>query len=467
MDLHAELVAFLRASEIDLPDDFDDDTPLLSSGQLDSLTLFNLVLWIEEKSGREIDPTQVDVVGSWDSVRRILAFLQGAPAEQAPARPPRRIDRGERVVPYSPAYKDAIAELQTGLWSPQLERNRRYLEWKHEHNPYGGAPRIYLLLRGEELIGMRGFYPSRWQVGDPSRVVDLLVADDFMFKEEHRNEGLVTSLMQAALDDLRREGIEYVFNLSGGRITVLHSLAMGWRSAGSLAPVERIASDQGLLKSLHARAASLPLLGRFARLSTPAELSPLARFDSRLGERVSAHGERVELSATPRPKAMADLIGGLASDDRICHVRDESFFEWRFRNPLHEYRFLYVGGSSLEGYLVLKWNCAARTPTSRVQIVDLEAATPSALLVLLDAAIEEGRFPELATWQATRPRAVAGALGRFGFEATGGGGIAHDRPCILVRCLEEGRPVQEWTLHGLPLLELSRWDMRMLFTMAG
>jgi acyl carrier protein len=470
MSLRAELIAFLRESQLDLPEDFDDDTPLLSSGRLDSLALFNLVLWIEEKSGRAIDPSEVDVVGAWDSVRKILGFLQGAPAEAAPARVGPQLERGHWVVPYSPAYKDAVAELQRGLWSSDVERNRRYLEWKHEQNPYGSAPRIYLLLRGDELIGMRGFYPSRWQVGAPSRELDVLVADDLVLAEEHRSEGMVTALMQAALGDLRREGVEYVLNLSGGQVTVLGSLAMGWRSAGSLDPVERIESGRRFGPSLRARAASLPVLGRIARatgLGASAGSGPLARFDARVGEILAAAGERVELSATPRPKAMADLIGRIAYDGRIRHVRDETFFDWRFRNPLHEYRFLYLGGSELVGYVVLKWSCAARPSTPRVQIVDLEAATGSALEALVEAAVEAGSFSELATWQATRPRAVVDALARAGFEAAAGGGAVHHQPRILVRCLAEARPHQEWTLHGVPLLELSRWDMRMLYTMAG
>ncbi|HXZ84673.1 MAG TPA: hypothetical protein VEI82_04200, partial [Myxococcota bacterium] len=198
-----------------------------------------------------------------------------------------------------------------------------------------------------------------------------------------------------------------------------------------------------------------------------AEREPLARFDARVGETVAAAGERVELCAAPRAEAMAQLVRRLAYDGRIRHLRDEAFFEWRFRNPLHEYRFLFAGGAALEGYLVLKWSCAARAPSPRVQIVDLEAATASVLQALLVAAIEVGRFPELATWRATRSPAVVDALGRSGFEAVDGEGAGHDRPCILVRCLAEGRGHRDWTLQGVPLLELSRWDMRMLYTMAG
>ena len=50
-------------------------TLLFADGRLDSLALFNLVLWIEERTGQPVDPTAVDVAQEWASVRDILAFV--------------------------------------------------------------------------------------------------------------------------------------------------------------------------------------------------------------------------------------------------------------------------------------------------------------------------------------------------------------------------------------------------------
>jgi acyl carrier protein len=52
------------------------DTPLIESGQFDSLALFNLVVWIEQQIGATIDPTSVDVAAEWNSVNDILSFIE-------------------------------------------------------------------------------------------------------------------------------------------------------------------------------------------------------------------------------------------------------------------------------------------------------------------------------------------------------------------------------------------------------
>ena len=72
--LRDDLLAFLTDQGVDLGDT-DDAEPLIESGRLDSLALFNLVLWIEERTGVPIDPTAFDVGQRWATVRDIVAFI--------------------------------------------------------------------------------------------------------------------------------------------------------------------------------------------------------------------------------------------------------------------------------------------------------------------------------------------------------------------------------------------------------
>lgn len=62
-----------------LPVAVTDDTPLVQSGLLDSVALFNLVLWVEEQTGQPLDPTQVSFRDDFDSVASILRFVAGSP----------------------------------------------------------------------------------------------------------------------------------------------------------------------------------------------------------------------------------------------------------------------------------------------------------------------------------------------------------------------------------------------------
>ena len=72
VSLRDELLAFLADQGVE-PDG--DGELLFESGLLDSLALFNLVLWIEERTGAPIDPTSFDLAQEWASVRDIVAFV--------------------------------------------------------------------------------------------------------------------------------------------------------------------------------------------------------------------------------------------------------------------------------------------------------------------------------------------------------------------------------------------------------
>jgi acyl carrier protein len=70
-----DLLHFLADQGVELPAEGADDEPLIESGRLDSLGLFNLVLWIEERTGAIVDPTAFDVAQEWSCVRAILSFV--------------------------------------------------------------------------------------------------------------------------------------------------------------------------------------------------------------------------------------------------------------------------------------------------------------------------------------------------------------------------------------------------------
>jgi hypothetical protein len=107
---------------------------------------------------------------------------------------------------------------------------------------------------------------------------------------------------------------------------------------------------------------------------------------------------------------MADLIRRLGHDGRVRHVRDERYLAWRFRNPLHEYRFLFSEADGrLDGYLVLQ---AYRRDRSRgVNIVDWEGETRQVRAELLRAAVDRGGFDILTIWTAVP--ALAGSRSRY------------------------------------------------------
>ncbi|MGQ0701600.1 MAG: phosphopantetheine-binding protein [Gemmatimonadales bacterium] len=52
------------------------ETPLIQSGLLDSLALFNVVMWVEEQIGMPVDVSAVDLANEWNTVAGILRFVE-------------------------------------------------------------------------------------------------------------------------------------------------------------------------------------------------------------------------------------------------------------------------------------------------------------------------------------------------------------------------------------------------------
>jgi acyl carrier protein len=441
--LRDELIDLIKTWAI-VPQSLDDQTSLIASGLLDSLALFNLIQWIEQKTGRRIDPTSVNVAAQWDSITSILEYIEnstktatGIRQTRVPVRSSAQLEY--RIVRYRPEHKQVVAEFQTGLWSPNPAVNRRYLEWKYEQNPYASEGRIYLAFCNGSLTGMRGFYASRWEKGVPSRTVPVLVADDLLVREDHRNRGQVTQMMQAAFEDLRDSTSQFVFNLSGSTLTVLNSLAMGWKSIGTLRPMRR--KSPGFFQSLQHRLTE--------------ERSPFARLD-----------RAAKAETRPRPEAMARLIQRIGHDGRLRHVRDQSYFDWRYRNPFREYRFLYSGEDELDGYLILKHAVECNELNQQVSIVDLEAINGEVQADLLNTAVTAGAFQDLTIWSSTADRLTLERLRALQFDLVQSASSAVG-PTFLVRPIDLDVAEAEWTLDGLHLLEHCNWDIRMSYSMSG
>ncbi len=68
--------AKIKDSGKSLPEEFDDSTPLLTSGLLESLHLLELALLIEEEVRAPLDLTTIDFMKEWDTVDSILNFVK-------------------------------------------------------------------------------------------------------------------------------------------------------------------------------------------------------------------------------------------------------------------------------------------------------------------------------------------------------------------------------------------------------
>lgn len=72
----AELCSLIAESSPDLDGDLADDTPLISSGLVESTTLLNVALWVEARVGAELDLGAFDLATEWDSLAGIMDFVE-------------------------------------------------------------------------------------------------------------------------------------------------------------------------------------------------------------------------------------------------------------------------------------------------------------------------------------------------------------------------------------------------------
>lgn len=76
MTVRDELIDFIQRCGLEGLGEITGDTALIASGLLDSLALFNLVVWVEERIGVPLDPTTVDLAVEWATVDELAHFVE-------------------------------------------------------------------------------------------------------------------------------------------------------------------------------------------------------------------------------------------------------------------------------------------------------------------------------------------------------------------------------------------------------
>jgi len=375
------------------------------------------------------------------------------------------------IVPFHPSLKDELVEFRRRTYETGFPESRDYLEWKYEQNPYIPGPIYYIARVGGRIVGMRGIYGTCWEHDRALQATVLPSADDWAVDPEYRNRGVASEIMRAATEDLARRGYPYALITSGGRITIVASLAAGWRSATTLEPVVRRSRNEKMRNRVRTRLRGVRGAWRFIRSNSANVRSseePFRRVDQMDAMRGRLPGSMIVAESKPRIEAMAEFIARLPYDGRIRHVRGTRYLTWRYKNPIRTHRFFYhERDGKLDGYLVLaRWQ-ECQLPTLPFHIVDWEGADDLVRADLLRCAIETAQISELGMWTAGLSDASRAALDEAGFVKTDLEQRERGMPCILVKQLGRETPITTWTFGDGNILNAKRWDMRMIYTMRG
>jgi hypothetical protein len=126
---------------------------------------------------------------------------------------------------------------------------RRFFEWKHRESAFGESP-AWVAVDGEAIVGLRIL--MRWEFESPAGGARAVRAVDTATHPEHQGRGIFSRLTRLALEDLEREGVDFVFNTPNDKSRPGY-LKMGWRVVGRLPVHVRPLSLGGIVRIARAR----------------------------------------------------------------------------------------------------------------------------------------------------------------------------------------------------------------------
>jgi GNAT superfamily N-acetyltransferase len=284
-------------------------------------------------------------------------------------------------------------------------RNAALFAWKHQENAFGPSP-AWVALDREQLVGFRTL--MRWEFDTRDGPVRAVRAVDTATHPDYQGRGIFSMLTRRAVDELRADGVGFVFNTPNDRSRPGY-LKMGWQPVGRL--------STGLLP------ASARALPRIANARVPADLWSIP-CDAGL----------------PPGDALGDdtpirrLLGATTSPLGITTRRTPAYLRWRYGFEALGYRVLLAGSSIADGLLLFRLRRRGQATELVVGDLVLPDSTPSAARRLVRAAL--------------RATGADYALGLRTTPASGLQPLPRQGPLLTWRALasESMPPLQDWKL---------------------
>ncbi len=246
-----------------------------------------------------------------------------------------------------PDDRPAIIELcrQALGWKAD-DPNEAFFSWKHDENPFGQSPAWVAEDNTGELVGLRTFLKWRFRKPDGStlsaaRAVDTATHPDWQGK------GIFSRLTLGALDDLRDDGVDCVFNTPNDK-SLPGYLKMGWKEVGKVPVSVRLTGPGSIRKLAGARTAA----------EKWSEASDVGRPAS---EVLADHG------------AVERLMARIEPGQHISTHRTAEFLHWRYRFAPLRYRAISLGGGVEDGLVVFR----ARRRGTAIEATICDVLAPS------------------------------------------------------------------------------------------
>ena len=210
-------------------------------------------------------------------------------------------------------------------WSTDPADQRRFT-WEHYQNPFGETLG-WAAFDGARMVGLRHFLRWEFETRDGS-VTAAVRAVDTVTHPDYRRRGIFRRLTLGALEDLRSEGVRFVFNTPNEQSGPGY-LTIGWQVAGRWRWAWRLAS-LGALSGLVSASAEPKQVSMTSSLGVPA------------AEALSdAEGVETLLALRARPPGLETRLS-------------VEFLRWRYGIAPLGYRALLAGPRVEEGLVIFR-----------------------------------------------------------------------------------------------------------------
>lgn len=354
---------------------------------------------------------------------------------------------GYDIAHVRPEHFEGVLTVLAGLWPYERALAARLFRWRHLENPYVDAPPGVVALHRGQVVGFRGYFAHAYTPGPGAPDVVVLHPCDTVVDAAHRNQGLSVAMGRLASEfDAARH--RFFMNLTSGSNSRPGYVALGFRP---LAP-----------RVVWMRHAWNPVVW-FADAWSKRPAKPNRRIaPSRV--RTGRFGD-ILVSDEPRPAGMAAVIAAEPPDGAALRLKqDETFFAWRYLNPVQRYAFYYrMEGDAVRAFAVFDLSTDARCGN----LLDYGEARPGLLAEALRHACTQGDFVALSALGYGLDARALGVLRALGFRPVHTlktlfkrGSVEALAPPILIRPIPAEFDDAAFRIGALDLRRLADWRLK-------
>jgi glycosyltransferase involved in cell wall biosynthesis/GNAT superfamily N-acetyltransferase len=223
------------------------------------------------------------------------------------------IPKGLSIREATPADRSEIIELcRVSLGWGDDPRFEQLFSWKHDENAFGPSY-MWVAMNGSKIVGLRAF--MRWEFVRGGEVLRTVRAVDTATHPEYQGKGLFTSMTLKAIDEVRADGVDFVFNTPNEKSRPGY-LKMGWQVVGRIPVSVKVTRLGGAWRSASSWVAS-------RHWPEPLEV----------GKPISSVVDQLDLN----------VVDGSADRRRLSTRMSSEFLTWRYGAEFLGYRFVPQG----------------------------------------------------------------------------------------------------------------------------